>query len=286
MLHRIKIIMFLMIFARAAADPHYISIGCGGDAHGGKHWLREDSSAISAAKEDLTTARISRSRFSYSLQLSPGQKFLRLHFHPSSYNGFQSSNDLFSVEAGNLPLLANFSASVTASALAVNVIVKQFRVTVEENETLNLVFSPELGNSYYAFVNEIEIISIPSTTPFSDGEVAPNPVIYVDNSTALERVHYQHVKWGPVSSGDDIASMFGMWSNQPSVGEDAEIGTNKTWRVSVDAGFKYLVMLHLCEAGLHMDFVLFINGRVALTSADMLQQRRGIENSFGITTIW
>lgn len=270
MLHHTLIIMFLAIFARAAADPHYISIGCGGDAHGGKHWLREDSSSISAVKEDLITARISRSRFSYSLQLSPGQKFLRLHFHPSSYNGFESSSDLFSVEAGNLPLLANFSASVTASALAVNVVVKQFCVTVEENETLNLAFSPELGNSY-AFVNEIEIISIPCC----DGGVVLNPITHVDNSTALERIYYQHVKWGPVSSADDIASMFGMWSNQPSVGEDAEIGTNKTWRVSVDAGFKYMVRLHLCEVGLHMDFVLLINGRVALTSVDMLQQRRG-----------
>ncbi|KAG6384815.1 hypothetical protein SASPL_153634 [Salvia splendens] len=270
MLHHTIIIMFLTIFARAAADPRYISIDCGGDAHGGKHWLREDSSTISAVRGDLSTARISRSRFSYSFQLSPGQKFLRLHFHPSSYNGFESSSDLFSVEAGNLPLLANFSASVTASALAVNVVVKQFCVTVEENETLNLVFSPEWGNSY-AFVNEIEIISIPCC----DGGVALNPIIHVDNSTALERVHYQHVKWGPVSSGDDVASMFGMWSNQPSVREDVEICTNKTWRVSVDAGFKYLVRLHLCEAGLHMDFVLLINGRVALTSADMLQQRRG-----------
>ncbi|KAL1568184.1 receptor-like protein kinase FERONIA [Salvia divinorum] len=274
------IIFFLMIFAGglgAAADPHYISIDCGGDAHGGKHWLGEGSSTISTVKGDLITARISRSRFSYSLQLSPGQKFLRLHFHPSSYNGFESSNDFFTVEAGDLPLLANFSASITARALAVDVVVKQFCVTVEENETLNLVFSPEWGNSY-AFINEIEIISLPSTTPYCDGRVCPNPIIHVDNSTALERVHYQHVKWGPVSSGDDIASMFGMWSKQPSVGEGVKIGTNKTWRVSVDAGFKYLVRLHLCEAGLHMDFVLLINGRVALTSADMLHQRRGNTN--------
>ncbi|XP_042039034.1 receptor-like protein kinase FERONIA isoform X2 [Salvia splendens] len=283
MFHDHKIIFLLVItITAAAADPYHISINCGGDAHGGRHWLQEGSSIVSTTKGGLITARISGSRFSYSLKLSPGQKILRLHFHPSSYNGFESSNDLFSVEAGNSSLLANFSASVTARALTVNVIVKQFCVTVEENETLNIAFSPDLGNSY-AFVNEIEIISIPSTNPlYSDGEVAPNPIIHVDNSTVLERVHYQHIKWGPVSSGDDITSMFGMWSKQPRVGEDAEIGTNKTWRVSVDAGFrfKYLVRLHLCEAGLHMDFVLLINGRVALTSADMLQQGRGNRELF------
>ncbi|KAG6384827.1 hypothetical protein SASPL_153646 [Salvia splendens] len=230
-----RIIIFLLVnYAAAAADPYHISINCGGAAHGGRHWLREGSSTVSTTKGGLITARISASRFFYSLKLSPGQKILRLHFHPSSYNGFESSNDFFSVVAGNSSLLANFSASVTARALAV---MKQFCVTVEENETLNIAFFPELGNSY-AFVNEIEIISIPSTTPLhSDGEVASNPIIHVDNSTTL---HYQHVKWGPVSSGDDIASMFGMWSKQPRVGEDAEIGTNKTWRVSVDAGFKYL----------------------------------------------
>ncbi|KAL1568165.1 hypothetical protein AAHA92_03566 [Salvia divinorum] len=274
MLNDHMIIFLLVIFAgrlsAAAADPCHISINCGGDAHGGRHWLREGSSTVSTTKGGLTTARLSGSRFSYSLKLSPGQKTIRLHFHPSSYNGFESSNDLFSVEAGNSSLLAHFSASVTARALSVNVVVKQFCVIVEENETLNLVFSPEWRNSY-AFVNEIEIISI----PYCGGGVAPNPIIHVDNSTVLERVCYQHVKWGPVSSGDDVASMFGMWSKQPRVGEDAEIGTNKTWRVSGDAGFKYLVRLHLCEAGLHMDFVLLINGRVALTSADMLQQRRG-----------
>ncbi|KAG6386609.1 hypothetical protein SASPL_151777 [Salvia splendens] len=273
------IIFFLVIFAGhlAAADPYHISINCGGDAHGGRNWLREGSSTVSTG---LITARISRSEFSYSLKLSSGPKIIRLHFQPPSYTGFERSNDLFSVVAGNSSLLANFSASVAGRALAVNVVVKQFCVTVEENETLNLVFSPDWGNSY-AFVNEIEIISMPSTTPpYCGGVVAPKPIIHVDNSTALERVHYQHVKWGPVSSGDDIASMFGMWSKQPSVGEDSKMGTNKTWRVSIDARFKYLVRLHLCEAGLHMDFVLLINGRVALTSADMHQQRRGNRELF------
>ncbi|XP_057769111.1 putative receptor-like protein kinase At5g39000 isoform X2 [Salvia miltiorrhiza] len=96
--------------------------------------------------------------------------------------------------------------------------------------------------------------------------------VYVDNSTSLERVHYQHIKWGPVSAGDDIASMFGMWA-EPTIKENAEMATNKTWRVSVDVGFKYVVRLHLCEAGLEMDFVLLINNMIFLTSADMLQQR-------------
>ncbi|KAG6386597.1 hypothetical protein SASPL_151765 [Salvia splendens] len=280
-LHHNMIIFFLVFFyggLGAAADPYHISID--GVAHSGRHWLREGSSTVSTAKGGLITARVSASRFSYSLKLSPGQKIMRFHFQPSSYIGFESSNDFFSVEAGNSSLLADFSASVTAHALAVNVIVKQFCVTVEENETLNLDFSPALGNSY-AFVNGIDIISIPSiTSPYCDSRVAPNPIIHVDSSTALERVHYQHVKWGPVSSGDDIASMFGVWAEQPSVGEDAEMATNKTWIAYVDVGFDYMVRLHFCEIGLHMDFVLLVNGRVALTSADILQQRRGNREFF------
>ncbi|GFS30503.1 hypothetical protein Acr_00g0012280 [Actinidia rufa] len=37
------------------------------------------------------TAQISRSQFSYTFQVTPGQKFIRLHFYPASYRRFKRS---------------------------------------------------------------------------------------------------------------------------------------------------------------------------------------------------
>lgn len=110
------------------------------------------------------TARLSRSQFSYAFRMSPGQKILRLHFYPASYNGFERFIDLFDVEAGPFILLSNFSASITVGALGVRSFVKEYCINVEGNKGLNLVFTPESSrpSNTYAFVNGIEIISVPA----------------------------------------------------------------------------------------------------------------------------
>ncbi|KAK4851225.1 hypothetical protein QYF36_013422 [Acer negundo] len=60
-------------------------------------------------------ARLSRSQFSYTFNITPGQKFIRLHFYETSYQNFDRSKAFFSVKAGSFTLLSNFSTSLAAN---------------------------------------------------------------------------------------------------------------------------------------------------------------------------
>ncbi|XP_042039036.1 receptor-like protein kinase FERONIA [Salvia splendens] len=287
--HRIIIICFFFFFflfsapfveIAAVTDPDHISINCGGGAAaatalGGREWLEdaavEGSSRSSAALAGLDpvpykTARLSRSPFSYSLALTPGQKIIRLHFNPADYDGFPSFGDLFTVEAGPYTLLSNFSASITALALSLTILTKEFCIILQQHQHLNILFSPETSQSKYnyAFVNGIEIISVPSAIAYCHGGdrgirvVGQNYIVHLDNNTALEIVHRQNVKWG--SDDGMFRILESSLRRKPS----------RIWRVSVDVGFRYMMRLHLCELGLkmHDDFILCIDGVVAFTSPD------------------
>ncbi|KAI7979905.1 Receptor-like protein kinase FERONIA [Camellia lanceoleosa] len=115
------------------------------------------------------TARISSSQFSYTLQLSPGQKFIRLHFYPTSYSGFGRSKAFFTVKAGPYTLLSNFSASLAADALGLKSFAREFCVNVEENRALTITFSPSPAS--YAFINGIEIVSMPAGLYYTDSGI-------------------------------------------------------------------------------------------------------------------
>ena len=91
------------------------------------------------------------------------QKFVRLYFYPTSYGNFDWSKALFSVKVGPFTLLSNFSASLTVDADGDpgDTIYREFWVNIEEDEKLNLTFTPS-DSSSFAFVNGIEILSIPT----------------------------------------------------------------------------------------------------------------------------
>nr|XP_043616184.1 receptor-like protein kinase FERONIA [Erigeron canadensis] len=163
------------------------------------------------------TARASHSAFFYTFKLQPGPKFIRLHFNPASYIGFEMSNDFFNVQAGPYKLLHNFSASLTACALGVISFSKEFCVTVEENNDLTIAISPSYNNAY-GFVNGIEIISMPSGLYYTrEGEPGADVVsphrykFYIDNTTALETVHRLNIGGSSVSPIEDTG-MFRRWS--------------------------------------------------------------------------
>ncbi|XP_042038887.1 receptor-like protein kinase FERONIA [Salvia splendens] len=283
--HRLIIICcFIFSFITDAADPDHTSINCGGGAAaatalGGREWLGDAAAAdgSSATTREVVagvdpvpykSARLSRSRFSYSFDLAPGQKVIRLHFNPVAYHGFESFNDFFTVEAGPYTLLSNFSASITARALSLKTLTKEFCVILEPHQLLNIIFSPETSQSKYtyAFINGIEIIAVPSAISYChSGDtgiriVGHNYVVHLDSSTALEIVHRQNVKWRCDHT------MFRIWESP------IQQNSSRIWRVSVDVGFRYMVRLHLCELGLQMhdDFILRIDGMVAFTSPDDL----------------
>lgn len=167
-----------------------------------------------------STARISHQEFTYTFHLTSGQKFIRLHFHPASYKSFKNSIDFFTVKAGHYTLLSNFSASIAAAASGVNYFTKEFCLNIEDNQELSVTFSPSsrTGSSgdTYAFVNGIEIVSMPTGLYFTqDGELGPLVVgkkyrFYIDNSTALEMVQRLNVGGNSIQSTED-QSMFREW---------------------------------------------------------------------------
>ncbi|KAH6791927.1 hypothetical protein C2S52_002404 [Perilla frutescens var. hirtella] len=229
-------------------------------------------SSISADHVPHKTARISPSQFSYAFRVSPGEKILRLHFNPSPYKGFKRFNDLFNVEAGPFTLLSNFSASLTATALSVNTFSKEFCISVEENQTLSLTFSPVIsqsGDSTYAFINGIEITPVPlHLSYFKGGDhraqlVGQKSMIYIDNSTALELSHRLNIKRDSLLLSDEFDDMLAMWGEFPK--PKGNKINNLTWETPVDVGFRYLVRIHFCDVQFHqvethdVSFKLLIN---------------------------
>ncbi|KAH6791934.1 hypothetical protein C2S52_002411 [Perilla frutescens var. hirtella] len=303
----------ITITASSIERTHFtgdVSINCGSTgtcaAQSGREWLGDvqprffsswlqingSSTATTAARKSAhadptphQTARFSRSRFSYTFQVNAGQKIIRLHFNPTTYRGFKGLKDLFSVEAGSFTLLSNFSASLTADALGVNTFSKEFCLKIQENQQLHLAFSAESSPSLdtYAFINGIEIISVPgSFSYFLGGDiglpvVGQKSLVYVDNSVAIEIVHRISIEQNVVSSADGSVDMFAMWSTAPK--QQPNNVNNITWKVPVDVGFRYLVRLHFSEIRFKMaksvglNFKVLINEVVASTDSDIVRER-------------
>ena len=143
-------------------------------------------------KAPYTCARISYSQFTYIFPVFVGSKFIRLHFNPSSYLGFEGSMAFFTVKAGSFTLLRNFTDPLF--------LVKEFCINVEENQKLNLTFIPFSTTSMnlYAFINGIEILSMPKDLYYYSREdrsdekgpvyVGQSLQFYINYNMALEKV--------------------------------------------------------------------------------------------------
>ncbi|KAH6799598.1 hypothetical protein C2S51_036082 [Perilla frutescens var. frutescens] len=291
---------FLNTCAASNSDPTQftddVSVNCGSSgtftARNGRKWLGDvhpkissllrvkgTSTASSAIGRLLSTddqvphrtARVSRSQFSYSFQVSPGQKIICLHFNPAVYKGFKGLNDLFTVEAGSFILLTNFSASLTADDLGLSSFVKEYCINIEENQELNLVFSPvnRKSSDTYAFINGIEIISVPlSLSYFGVGNIGVQQIgnfpVYVDSGTALEMIHRQSVKQDPLSLGAETRDMFELWGSVPKT--NANKMQNITLKVPADVGFRG----DENSIPLYRDFMVIMNGRKQGGKHDLL----------------
>jgi len=130
---------------------------------------------------------------------------VRLYFYPSSYNGLAPEDAFFTVRARGYTMLKNFSASITAQALTQAYIIKEFSFSNSPG-LLNITFVPEKGTKSYAFVNGIEIVSIPDlinmTQPMLVGLNVPHNI---DSSITLEtmiRLNVGGQSLSPVEDSD------------------------------------------------------------------------------------
>ncbi|CAN8254734.1 unnamed protein product [Cochlearia groenlandica] len=176
------------------------------------------------------TARIFRSAFTYTFPLVSGRKFVRLYFYPNTYDGLNATSSFFTVSSGSYTLLKNFSASQTTQALTYAYIVKEFILNVEFG-SLNITFTPEsTPSNAYAFVNGIEVTSMPDLYSSKDGSlsiVGTSGSFTIDNSTALENVYRLNVGGNDISPSSDTGLYRSWYDDQPYVFA-AALGVSET----------------------------------------------------------
>ncbi|CAH9070464.1 unnamed protein product [Cuscuta epithymum] len=175
-----------------------------------------------------TGVRIFTSQFTYSFPVSSGPMFLRLYFYPAQYSDdgrFNKTDAFFSVTANELTLLSNFSAYLAVvSGVDPPVVFKEYIVNVDDYQRLNVTFTPSPNS--YAFVNGIEIVSIPTGyyVRGEDDEAAEDDQVtwvgsgtpfYISNNTALETVYRLNVGGNTISPEDD-SGMFRTWYSDDS----------------------------------------------------------------------
>ena len=92
-------------------------------------------------------------------------------FYPSSYGDFDRSKAFFSIKISDgYTLLSNFRPALAVDDLQIGKIIKEFCINFneEEGEKLNITFTPTTGADAYAFINGIEIVSMPDYVYYTD----------------------------------------------------------------------------------------------------------------------
>ncbi|KAL0540645.1 hypothetical protein IC582_020655 [Cucumis melo] len=142
------------------------------------------------------TVRLSRSPFTYSFPVTTGPKFIHLYFYPKYNYEFHRSDAFFTVQAAQFTLLKNFSAALVADSSNKSVIAREYCVHVAgEAPKLNITFTPSPNS--YAFINGIEVVSMPENLYYSPAEQRMTTPI-IGNNIALELYHRKNL------GGDDI----------------------------------------------------------------------------------
>ncbi|KAJ0876147.1 putative protein kinase RLK-Pelle-CrRLK1L-1 family [Helianthus annuus] len=172
-----------------------------------------------------TSARIfNASSFTYTFPVYQGPKFLRLHFYPATYSDLKPEQSLFTVTSNGFTLLTNFRAFLTAFYLNRKSFVKEFVIYVTDAQILNVTFTPSPNS--YAFINGIEIVSMPESLYFSGGSlkyVGQNTGPVIDSKAALENIYRLNMGGGYISGTDDTG-MYRSWEQDTGYIHGAAIG--------------------------------------------------------------
>ncbi|MBA0729127.1 hypothetical protein Golax_025712 [Gossypium laxum] len=231
---------------------------------------RASSEETSVAEVPYMTARLFHSRFTYTFNVTPGSKFIRLHFYPDSYMNLNASKSFLTVTAGNYTLLRHFSAYLNAKHIKSAYFFKEFIVHVE-NHTLDLTFSPTTNASDgYAFVNGIEIVSMPLSLYYQG-----------NNVSAMETMHRVNVGGQSIPPNED-SGMSLSWAMDSSYifgeafgVENYDFDASITYPKEVPA-YLHLKELHLCENSRNITkinqrvFDIFINNQVIERGIDII----------------
>lgn len=254
--------------------------------------LASTSSNSIPSSEDSSlyqTARVFTGESKYTFPITQsGRHWIRLYFYPSVYGSYNLSSVNFSVSAQSYTLLSNFTPN--------NASFKEFSVNVTSN-SLVITFTP--SNNSPAFVNALEVVSVPNTL-ITDDATLVNPATSFKGllTQALETVARVNMGGPAVTPVNDTLSR--NWVNDqvflvernlamnasniagvkyPKGGATADTaprsvyGTctemnsqgnpssnfNVTWQFTVDPGFQYFLRFHFCDIVSNTSNQLYFN---------------------------
>ncbi|KAL3834311.1 hypothetical protein ACJIZ3_009047 [Penstemon smallii] len=247
------------------------------------------------------TMRVFHSQFTYTFPVLTGPKFIRLYFYADAYSYYNTTQSFFSVSVNNFTLLNNFSAYLNSPSPSSPTFMKEYLINVEENQRIHLTFSP--NQKSFAFINGIEIVSVPDKLYFEGNDVPIkfiDQLYYLKNDTVLENLYRLNVGGANIEIQDD-SGMFRAWypdddyifggdygitphaddvriNYTPQAPSDrapekvyttsrtmANTSKSLEWLFPVDSGFYYLHRFHFCEIQLE---ITKINQRVFEISID------------------
>ncbi|KAJ0020573.1 hypothetical protein Pint_32290 [Pistacia integerrima] len=227
------------------------------------------------------TARIFTGSSKYTFSISQtGRHWIRLYFNPFDSGNFIMSKATFSVSSQKYGLLSNFTTN--------SKVVKEFSVNVT-TDNLVITFSP--SNNSFAFINAIEVVSVPDQLITDDAIlISPQEKFQGLMWQALETVYRVNMggptvtplndtlgrTWVPDQSGAtrQIApdSVYGTATCMNS-DNDPDSNFNVTWEFNVDPGFQYLVRFHFCDVESdslnELYFNVFIDSWMAVKDLDL-----------------
>ncbi|KAK6132727.1 hypothetical protein DH2020_033532 [Rehmannia glutinosa] len=225
------------------------------------------------------SARIFTTTTSYRFDIErEGRHWVRLHFYPLRGQNLTSAS--ITVVTDDFVLLHNFSFNTYNGSY----LFKEYAINVTSN-SLSITFIP--GNNSVAFVNAIEVVSIPDNL-ISDQAVALSPYgpisglsglaletvyrlnmggplvtaqndtlgrtwendvkyLHVNSSAVNVSVSPSNIKYG-ASVSPEIAPNY-VYATAETMGEAnvANVNFNITWVFEVDPNFSYLVRVHFCD---------------------------------------
>ncbi|XP_044482438.1 probable receptor-like protein kinase At5g59700 [Mangifera indica] len=223
------------------------------------------------------TARIFTGSSKYTFPISQtGRHWIRLYFNPFDSGNFNLSRANFSVSTQKYGLLSNFIVN--------SKVVKEFSVNVTAD---NLVITFIPSNNSFAFLNAIEVVSVPDSLITDDASlINPQEKFHGLMWQALETVYRVNMGGPTVTPMNDTLGRTWVpdqsFLEQPNlainiskisavkyvpggatrqIAPDSVYGTatrmnsdgnpdsnfNVTWDFDVDPGFQYLVRFHFCD---------------------------------------
>jgi hypothetical protein len=178
----------LLAGAETYKPPESVLVNCGSAKEGqdadGRKWQSDQDSKwlVDGGKSSIIadaqlqdpslpspvpymTARVFTKEAVYNFSVDDKDRhWVRLHFYPAIYHALPAEQFFFSVSTSTgITLLRNFSVYITAKALSQAYVTREFTLPPSGSGSLSITFTPTaMNNASYAFVNGIELISMPN----------------------------------------------------------------------------------------------------------------------------